>query len=49
MAKVAEMKSCDTSKTYGDQIKDGKLPNDGCPPVTEEKTAPLLPIPDAAN
>ncbi len=45
---VADKQSCVSGKTYGDLIKDGKLPSDGCAPATEEG-AVLLPIPDAAN
>ena len=45
--KVAEMSSCVEDKTYGDLIKDGKLPNEGCKPVETGKT--LVPVPDAAN
>ena len=47
--KVAEMQSCVEGKTYGDLIKDGKLPTEGCPPVEPDSgaDAPLVPVPDA--
>ena len=44
--KVAAMSSCVPDKTYGDLIKDGKLPSESCPPVTE-KEAPIVPTPAA--
>ena len=34
--KVAKEKSCVEKKTYGDLIKDGKLPAEGCEPVKED-------------
>ena len=53
LKKVEEKKSCVEEKTYGDLIKDGKLPAEGCPPVKEEdggdggeEGTPLVPVPD---
>ena len=48
--KVAEEDSCVEDKTYGDLIKDGKLPNEGCEPVKpSEESGELVPIPDPTN
>ena len=46
LKKVAESKSCVEGKTYGDLIKDGKLPAEECPPVEDEDGKDLVPVPD---
>ena len=47
LKKAEEKKSCVEGKTYGDLIKDGKLPTEECKPVEEEdELAALVPVPD---
>ena len=46
LEKAAAMKSCVEGKTYGDLIKDGKLPAEECPPVEDEDGLNLVPVPD---
>ena len=46
LKKAAEKKSCVEGKTYGDLIKDGKLPAEECPPVEDEDGRDLVPVPD---
>ena len=46
LQKVAEKQSCVEKKTYGDLIKEGKLPADECPPVEAEDGKDLVPVPD---
>jgi len=47
--KVADMSSCVPDKSYGDRIKDGQLPAEGCAPVKPDEKQPLVPVPDANN